>query len=295
MNFLKHIRYQNILIIAFAMILFRFGFLKQQTPFLALANWQYILLVFAVICIISGGFLINNIYTDNDKEDIIPNIISEKTANNIYVGLTITGVTIGFYLSHVVNQTGFPGLFIFIAGILYLYATSLKHIMIIRNLINPLIFASCPIIIGLFDIYPATYPENQEQMRFLFLILLAYALFIFIIVFMSEIIRDLKDFEKYLSNGNQTLPYIMELKKTKKIVFAINLLFIGAILYYGNMYLIKNDLFYSAFYTMFFIIAPLIYCNIKIWQAKTASEFNHLKIIFDVVLFFGIISVTTIC
>jgi 4-hydroxybenzoate polyprenyltransferase len=45
MNCLKLIRYQNLLLLAFMQLIFRYGFLKLQNIPLALNDFQYVLLV----------------------------------------------------------------------------------------------------------------------------------------------------------------------------------------------------------------------------------------------------------
>ena len=50
-NYLKLIRYRHLLLLAFMQLIFRYGFLKLQNIPLALADWQYILLVFSTLCL----------------------------------------------------------------------------------------------------------------------------------------------------------------------------------------------------------------------------------------------------
>ena len=62
MNYLKLIRYQNLLMLALMQLIFRYGFLELQNIPLALADWQYGILVLATVCIAAGGYIINNIF-----------------------------------------------------------------------------------------------------------------------------------------------------------------------------------------------------------------------------------------
>ena len=108
MKYLKLIRYQNLLMIAFMQCLFRYGFLKLQNVPLALADWQFALLVLATVFIAAGGYIINDIMdveTDNFNKPnkvIVGKSISESMAYNLYFGFTITGVLIGFLLSNLI-------------------------------------------------------------------------------------------------------------------------------------------------------------------------------------------------
>ncbi|HOD10361.1 MAG TPA: UbiA family prenyltransferase, partial [Flavobacterium sp.] len=100
MKYLKLIRYQNLLLIAFMQLILRYGFLKLQNVELALADWQFGLLVLATIFIAAGGYVINDIMdqeTDNDNRPnsvIVGKSVTENMAYNLYFGFTIIGVLI---------------------------------------------------------------------------------------------------------------------------------------------------------------------------------------------------------
>jgi hypothetical protein len=168
-------------------LLFRYAFLKWQDVPLSLADWQYVFLVLSTVLIAAGGYVINDIFdqdTDADNKPgktIVGSKISESAAYNIYVALNITGVGIGFYLSNVIMRPGFATIFILIAALLYLYATSLKQTLLIGNIIVAVLLSFSVIIIGIFDLFPATYEGNQKQMGVLFSILIDYAIYAFII------------------------------------------------------------------------------------------------------------------
>ena len=87
--------------LAFMQVLFRYAFLKQQNIPLALADWQYGLLVLSTVLLAAAGYVINNIYdvatdTINKPEDVvIGKGISETAGYNIYVALNIAGVALG--------------------------------------------------------------------------------------------------------------------------------------------------------------------------------------------------------
>ena len=62
MKILKLIRIQNLLMIAFMQIIFRYGFLKKITEnYLSLSDFQFALLVLSTVCIAAAGYIINNI------------------------------------------------------------------------------------------------------------------------------------------------------------------------------------------------------------------------------------------
>lgn len=300
MKFLKLIRYQNLLLVALMQLIFRYGFLKQQNVYLALADWQYILLVLSTVCIAAGGYVINNIFdykTDMENKPetvVIGKSISESLGYNLYAGFTIVGVGIGFYLSNVIQKPSFATLFVVIALTLYLYATSLKQTLLLGNIIVALLLSFSLIIIGIFDLYPATYEGNQPIMRLLFSILLDYAIFAFMINLIREIIKDLEDVNGDYNQGMNTLPIALGTKRTSRLVFGLSFIPLLSLVYYINFYVFNSGLFLSTLYAITFILSPLIYFTIKLWSAKNKSDFHHLSQVLKWVLFFGILSIAII-
>lgn len=297
MNYLKLIRFQNLLMLALMQLVFRYGFLELQNIPLALADWQFYILVLATVCIAAGGYIINNIFdvetdTENKPENVIVGkFISETKAYNLYIGFTVVGVAMGFYLANLIEKPSFAALFIIIAATLYFYATSLKQSLLIGNFIVALLLSVSVVIVGIFDLYPVTFEENRPVMGLLFGILLDYALFAFIINFIREIVKDLQDVNGDLNQGMNTLPIVFGVKKTTKLVFVLGFVPIICIVYYINANLFASGLLYATVYGLVFILAPLLYFSTKIWSAATSQDFQHLSTVLKWILFFGILSI----
>jgi 4-hydroxybenzoate polyprenyltransferase len=296
--FLKLIRYQNLLMLAFMQLIFRYVFFKFQNIPLALADWQYGLLVLSTILIAAGGYVINNIFDQNTDTINKPNnvivgkTISETNAYNLYIGLTVTGVAIGFYLSNVIVKPGFASIFILIAATLYLYATSLKQMMIIGNVIVSLLLSFSVVIIGIFDLFPTIHEGNQQQMGVVFSILLDYALFTFFLNFMREIVKDIEDVDGDYNQGMNTLPIAIGKSRAAKIVFGLSFIPILFMLYYINKYLL--ELVFTTVYLLLFVMGPLLYFTVKIWTAKSKKEFHTMSLLLKWILLFGILSIGVI-
>jgi 4-hydroxybenzoate polyprenyltransferase len=279
-------------------LVFRYLFLEQSYVDLALTDFNYILLVIATVCVAAGGYVINNIMDQETDEIAKPQnrvvgvSISETAAYNWYIGLTIVGVGIGFYLSNVIYKPTFASMFILVATLLYMYATSFKQIPVLGNVVVALLLSTSIIIIGLFDILPAIDVDNRFRMKEAFNILMEYAVFAFIINLIREIVKDLEDMDGDYQSGINTLPIMMGIPKTKIIVGILTLISIGILAYYINSNLFELD--YVIYYSMVFIIGPLIYFGVKLINAVTKKEFHHLSLVLKLILFFGIISIAVI-
>jgi 4-hydroxybenzoate polyprenyltransferase len=300
MNLLHLIRYKDLFLIAFMQLLFRYGFLKQQNIPLALADFQFGLLVLATILIAAGGYIINDIFDqDTDeinkpKKAIIGNSISESMAYNIYVALTLSGVCIGYYLSNVIQRPMFLIIFILIASLLYFYATTLKQIALVGNIVVALILSFSVLIINFFDIFPATADDNRDLMRPFFLVLFDYAIFAFVINLIREVVKDLQDIKGDYNQGMQTLPIVLGVKRTSKILAILIAIPVAILLIYINNYLMLNNLYVSVIYGLLVVVAPLIFCAVNLWNANTAAHFAKISTILKWVIFFGILSIVVI-
>jgi len=296
MAFLKLIRFQNLLLLAFMQIIFRYGFLNLQNITLALSDLQFGILVLSTVLIAAGGYIINNIFdtgTDhiNNKKVIVGGAISESMAYNLYIGCTILGVAGGFYLSNAIEKPGFALLFIIISGTLYLYATSLKQSLLIGNFVVSILTSVSVIIIGLFDLFPIITPESRVHLGILFKILIDYAIFAFLINFIREIIKDLQDVKGDYNMGMNTLPIALGIERTCKILVVTTALIAVYFVYYIYIYYFSNHLYISTVYSLLTVIAPLIFCCIKLTEAKTSTDFKTLSTLLKIILFFGIVSV----
>jgi 4-hydroxybenzoate polyprenyltransferase len=300
MKYLKLTRYQNLILLAFMQVVFRYGFLKLQNIPLGLTDFQYALLVLSTVLIAGAGYVINAIFDQNtDAENkhkvlIVGKSISESKAYNFYVALNISGVALGFYLSNAIGKPGFAVLFILIASLLYFYATSLKQMILVGNVIVALLLSFSILIIAVFDLFPVTNPENQPQIANLFSVLTDYVIMAFIINFIREIVKDLEDIHGDNLQGMKTLPIILGLAKTAKLVSFLSLIPIFLILRYCNNYFMINDLFLTTLYTLITIVAPLIYVAIKSWTANTQPDFHHLSLVLKIIVLFGVISIAVL-
>ena len=300
MKYLKLIRFQNLLLLALMQLIFRYGFLKLQNVPLALNHFLYGLLILSTVLIAAAGYIINDILdqgTDFDNKPdniIVGKSISEKTAYNLYFILNIMGVGIGYYLSNVINKPSFAGAFIIVSATLYLYATSLKQMVIVGNIVIAMLLSFSVIIIGLFDLLPAIDVGNKVEMGILFSMLIDYAIFAFILNFIREIVKDMEDVVGDYNQGMSTLPIVFGIKNTVKIIFGCAVIATISLLWYINTYLKENGLYFAVLYGLLLIVMPLIFFVIKNWNAKSKQEFHLLSTVLKGVIFFGILSVLVI-
>jgi 4-hydroxybenzoate polyprenyltransferase len=298
MNYLKLIKYQNLLLLVMMQLVFRYLFLTQSYIDLALTDFNYLLLVLSTVCIAAGGAVMQHIVNQEEDEIIHPqnrlvgNTITETSAYNWYIGLTIVGVGIGFYLANVIYKPTFASLFVLVATLLYIQATNLKQIPLVSNCITALLVAISIAVIALFDIFPATDISNKVRMSEVFGILIDYAVLGFGLTLIKELLRDLKNKETDDMLGNNTVVTHFGLKKAKSLLGVIIVVVLGAILYYCNTFLFELTIALS--FILLTMVGPLLFMGIKLITSTTQKEFALLERTLQVVLFCSILSVAVI-
>lgn len=295
LSLLKIVRFENLILIALTQVLIKFFFFEPFKIPTTLNGFGFFLLCLATVSIAAAGNIINDIYdVETDRINrpgkvLIGNRISEKTAMTAFMVLNVLGIGIGFYLSNMIQRPGFSSIFIFISVLLYLYATHLKQILLVGNLIISSLVAMVIIIMGLFDLLPAITPQNQLTQSIIFSILLDYALFAFLINLLREMVKDQEDINGDFNSGRNSLPIAIGKERTNKVIFIIGIIPLVLIVIYIYQYLYEN--LYATLYTLFLIVGPLLYFLINITATKTTKQFSHLSTVLKIIMFLGLISI----
>lgn len=298
MKYLQLIRFQNLLLLAFMQLVIRYLFLTQSYIDLALTDINYLLLVVSTICIAAGGAVMQHIVNQDDDEIIQPqkrvvgNTISEAAAYNWYIGFTIIGVGLGFYLAYVIYKPTFASLFILVATLLYVKATNFNRNPIVSSLISALLTAISILVIALFDVYPATDAANKIRMGEAFGILVDYAVFGFFLVLLFEIFSTIKNRQNDEMLGNTTLATRLGITKTKIITGVFTAVLIALILYYCKVFLFELTL--VLYYTLLTLVGPLLFFGLKLIGSSTLNEFKILERTLYFVMVFSILSIAVI-
>lgn len=298
-HYFKLIRWQNLLIIVFVQYLLKYALLvpfkDKYGVFTALNNFEFFILVLSTVCIASAGYIINDIYdieTDKinkPKRLIINKHISEKMGFNLFIVLNIIGVGLGFYLSNSIGKSTFFVLFVVVSALLYLYATALKQIMIVGNIIISLVVALSILMVGIFELLPVMAEINKSAQQTFLDIILDYAVFAFLINLVREIIKDIEDIDGDYNAGIETLPVVIGRDRANSVAFLVSLLPIIAVIYYVITYLFKQQLVVA--YFLVFVVGPLIYATIKIFNAEQKSDYRHISHVLKVVMLTGMLSI----
>ncbi len=294
MNVLNLIRWKNLLIIAFVQILIKYALFIPFGVEITLNWFGFSLLVLSTICIAAAGYIINDIYdvetdtVNRPEKVIVGQKVTEKKANALFLFFNFTGVLIGFYISHLVGKSSFFALFVVISALLYIYASYLKRMILIGNLVVSLLVALSLIIVGIFELLPVIDNQNQPSQITMFKVLLDYALFAFIINLIREMIKDIEDIDGDHKSGMNTLPILIGRERARNITFVVSLLPVFGLVYYLANYLYMHTVI--VIYFLLLIAGPLIFVSIKIFQAKSKKDYKLISNLLKLIMVLGMLS-----
>src|SRR5690606_17250454 len=236
-------------------------FLSTTNLSITLNGFGFSLLVISTLSLAAAGYIINDLYDiESDRINkpnrvLVGKLVREKTAYNLFIGFNVVGVGLGFYLSHLIGKSGFFALFVIISGLLYLYATYLKQLPLVGNVVVSILVAFSVIVVGLFELLPAITSENQQTQLTFFSIIFDYAIFAFSINLLHEMVKDLEDLEGYVKNGSTTLADVLGSTRVVKVVLVMAVLFFAEFIYYVLNYF--YNLQQAVLNFLLFVIGPL--------------------------------------
>lgn len=296
MNYLRLIRWPNVVMVVVTQLIIIYCFLTPSGVTLALNHYQVLLLTAATALITAGGNVINDIHdiaidtVNRPNRSIIGNSISEDNAYYLYIAVTITGVLCGFLLSNSIDKPLMSIVFILVAFVLYLYATSLSNIILLGNIIVSLLVSLVVIVTVVFELYPVITTQNIEVQRSFFGILLEFSFFAFVINLVREWVKDCQDVDGDHAGGRSSLPLAIGRNRTAKIAAIVLLLFIVLLGWYIYEYLYQNQI--AVYYFVFVIIGPLGYTCIQLWNADKKEDFKLLSLVLKITLLMGVLSMS---
>ncbi|MEO9507683.1 geranylgeranylglycerol-phosphate geranylgeranyltransferase [Nonlabens ulvanivorans] len=298
LTFLKLIRWPNVLMTILTQLVIVYAILNPSGVDLALNWWQLTLLILSTALLTAGGNVINDIQdveidkVNKPEKVLVGKVISENNAFTIYGVLTIIAVIAGFVLSNSLDKPIMATVFVFVAFILYIYATTLKGMLLIGNLLISLLVGLVIMITGIFELYPVITPVNQGAQQVMLKILFDFATGAFLINLAREWVKDCEDINGDHSGGRNTLAIAIGRIRAARVVSIFLLGVIALFVWYIYNYLYQNQI--ALFYFVFIIIAPLMYVMLRLWSSEKTAQFTLLSMILKIVLFAGICSMAVI-
>ncbi len=296
--FLKLIRLPNLIFIALTQSLFQYCVYHSlyKDSIAATDTKQFILLVFASLCIAAAGYIINDYFDINIDEInkphrmVVDKVINRRWAIAWHFMLSLIGLILTILALPFLQKWYLILANIFCVALLWFYSTSFKRKILIGNIVISLLTAWSILIIFFSKVSLADAFGIGDHAHYKFFRLaVLYAGFAFISSLIREAIKDMEDMPGDAKNGCRTMPIVWGINATKVYV-AVWLIVLLALLIILQVYILQFKWWLPVVYGILLIILPLLFIFYKLFPATTPRQFFVLSSWTKLVMLTGILS-----
>jgi len=295
-SFLKLIRIQNLLIIAFTQYMVRwcliYPILKARGFELQLSEFHFFLLVLSTVMVAAAGYIINDYFDVNiDKINkperlVIDKGVKRRVAIGAHTVINVLAILIGFYISYSVGAWKLILIYFFWTFGLWFYSTHFKRQFLIGNLVIALFVALVPLVVGVYELL-ACYKAYAVSFKDIWKYVFAISFFAFIVTLLREMIKDIEDYEGDKEYGCKTIPIVIGIRSAK-IVTVIIALTAMICLGYLQVFLWSINDKLSFIYFSVGLQIPFLFLIYKILKAQTKKEFRFAGNMAKFIMIMGI-------
>jgi 4-hydroxybenzoate polyprenyltransferase len=299
-DFLKLIRFPNLLILAFTQYVIRWCMLA---PYIAKNRFEldysvirfqiteidFFLLVLSTVLIAAAGYIINDYFdirideVNRPATNLVGKTIKRRIAIVSHTTFNILGVLIGLYVSWKYGMLR-AGSFIYLAApaLLWFYSTNLKRQFLIGNIVIALLSALIPLLGVIYELTAISHAfPTLVQQRILLLNLpltfaLGYTLFAFLISLIREIVKDIEDYEGDMEYGCKTLPIVLGINRAKLVVSCLGVGLMAALCYIQYVWW-QLDQWTFFMYILILLQLPVAYLIYRNQTATSKKDWKFLS------------------
>jgi len=301
--YLRLIRFQNLIFIAFIQVIMRqvvlvpilqtFGFDVN------IENDMLSLLIAATALIAAGGYVLNDYFDlkidaiNRPDKQIVGNFISRSTAMILHQVLTGLGVFFGLLLAYFAHSYTLAFIFIVVPGLLWFYSASYKRQFVIGNLVIAFIAALSILVVGISQLallhkeYGSLIYETPIPGQF-YSWIGGFAFFAFLCTWIREIIKDMEDEKGDREMECHTMPIKWGIKKTKLFLYVLILITVSGLLLINGLF-IHFDGTLTIRYILFGLALPFAALFYLIFRAKTPADYHQASSLSKVIMVIGIL------
>jgi len=232
------------------------------------------LLIVSTVLIAAAGYVINDYYDvkidiiNKPHRLIVGRTLPRRHAMFVHLILNMAGLGISFMLGLEVAAIHFCAIIL-----LWWYSNFLKRLPLTGNLIVAFLTGLTVFMVGY--IYRVPYSH----------LILAYSSLAFLLSLIREIIKDIEDVKGDRNFGCDTLPIRYGIRSAKKVVYLVELLLLGAMIFTGSRY---NPLLLAIY--GIFVVCPLILFTVMLVRADTRKDFKFLSLLAKLIMICGVAS-----
>jgi len=301
--FLKLIRIQNLLIIAFTQYVVRwciiYPIIKVNSTFfeLQLSELNFFLLVLSTVMIAAAGYIINDYFdisidkVNKPERMVIGKGVKRRVAIGAHTVINFIAIAIALYVAYSIGSWRLALLHFVCAGGLWFYSTTFKRQFLVGNVIIALFTALVPLVAVVYEMIPMyrEYLPVDENLSFLpvWKYTIALSFFAFITTLLREIIKDIEDVDGDTEYGCKTMPILLGIRTTKNIAIFIAFITILCLVYIQLEFLKLQD-YVSLIYFIVALQLPLLFLMYKIKKAEDKKQFRFAGNLSKFIMLMGI-------
>tara|TARA_R110000787_G_scaffold263775_6_gene369651 strand:+ start:1470 stop:2387 length:918 start_codon:yes stop_codon:yes gene_type:complete len=277
-SLLSVVRGYNILVLVFAQYLASiYIFSPEKSLTHVLFDLHLCFIIFATVCVVAGGYIINNFY-DGKADKInrpykagLDSFIRQETKLSLYFSLNVIGVVFGFLVSW--RAALFFSVYIFA---IWFYSHKLK-----RYPLTGLISATVITILPFFVIF--VYYKNFSKIIFV------HAIFLFLVIMVRELIKDLENMKGAVASNYKTFPVAYGERNTKLIcIFLLSLTLVPVI------FLLNYPAITYMRYYFYVALVSLIIIGTGLLKSSKKQHYTILHTTLKILLLIGVLSLVFI-
>ncbi|HTF02926.1 MAG TPA: geranylgeranylglycerol-phosphate geranylgeranyltransferase [Bacteroidia bacterium] len=311
LDFLKLVRFPNLLILAFTQYVIRWSLLA---PYLAkkryeldysvigfqMTEFDFFLLVLSTVMIAAAGYIINDYFdirideVNRPASNLVGKTIKRRVAMALHMTLNILGVLIGLWISWKYGMFR-AGSFIYLAAptLLWFYSTSLKRQFLIGNVVIALLSSLIPLLGVIYELtaisraFPTLVQQQILQLDLPLTFALGYTLFAFLVSLIREIVKDIEDYEGDMEYGCKTLPIVLGINRAKWVVITLTTGLFSALCYMQYVWW-QLDAWNFFFYVLVLLQLPVIYLAYRNHTATGKKDWKLLSGLLKYIMLAGV-------
>jgi 4-hydroxybenzoate polyprenyltransferase len=300
--FFRLIRFPNLFFIALTQILFYFCIIVPSFSSAGindpLGTEGLLYIIAASIFIAAGGYVINDYFDLNiDRVNkpgklVVDHLIRRRWAIIWHFSFSLAGIILSLVVSYKLSNP-LPAVFnVVTVFLLWFYSTSFKKQVLVGNIIISLLTGWVVLVlyvsvnpIGLMPSDSTSFKVLSRVYKFAVL----YGGFAFIISLVREVIKDMEDIQGDAKYNCRTVPIVWGLPASKMFV-AVWMIVLICSMVILQVYALQLSWWWSALYSIIFIITPLVTILRRLFPAVAPAQFHELSTLIKIVMLTGIVS-----
>jgi 4-hydroxybenzoate polyprenyltransferase len=298
--FLKLFRWHNLLIIAATQYLFRYAIilpaLEAGGIYPVLSHLEFLLLVLATMMIGAAGYAINDYFDlridriNKPGRIVLGKDLSRRHAIFSHSLLNILAVAIGVFLSWRIGFWPLAVVFLAVPTLLWLYSIRYKRKFLVGNLLVAFLSA---FVIGIVWVVEYRSLEGtaglQPVSAMVGLFARVFAFFAFFTTLVREVIKDVEDVKGDARAGCKTIPVILGVSATRKLLLVMIFLIVVFVGYF-QYYLFTTGWQLLVAYLLFLVQIPSLGLLLQGFKATSPPDYRRMQQLLKFVMLAGVLT-----